>query len=40
MRIDATPVEVIATPAPNEDDYWTIAALAFGLIAGIVKASN
>lgn len=40
MRIDAKPVEIIATPAPTEDEWWTILVAAVGLIAAIAKASN
>ena len=39
MRIDAKPVEVIATPSLS-DDEWNIIVAAVGLIAAIAKASN
>ena len=38
MRIDAKPVEIIATPAPSADDWWTIVAAAVALAAAIGKA--
>ena len=40
MRIDATPLEVIAPPAPTADEWWTIAGLAIGLAIAIIKACN
>ena len=39
MRIDAKPVEVIATPALS-DDEWAILVAVVGLIAAIGRASN
>ena len=35
MRIDAKPVEIIATPAPTNDEWWPYIAAAAALAAGI-----